>query len=336
MLALPGLELAAVAGRTRESAEQAARTFGVPKAYGDVEALFRDPDIDVIAVATTLPSHRELLRPALAAGKHVYCEYPLGLDAAESASLAEMARVAGVCAVIGLQARANPAVRRARELLAAGAIGRVLSARILSTTAGFGPEVEPAFAYTEEPANGVTLLSIQAAHTVDLTIAILGRIAGFNAQASTLYPEIRIGGGSTQPRRTHDHLLLQGRLSAGGTLAIEVAGGWPPPTPFRFDITGEAGTVSLEGGAARGFQSGRLRLLLNRAEQPLREGELAGLPDAALNVAATYAGLRDAVEEGSPAVPGFDHAARVARLIEDAVAASQTEHRLTGGDWPVT
>ncbi|MCQ8239290.1 Gfo/Idh/MocA family protein [Rhizosaccharibacter radicis] len=334
--ALPGLELAAVAGRNQGVADEAARAFGVPKAYGDVGALCRDPDIDVITIAATLPSHRELLLPALRSGKHVYCEYPLGLDAAESGSLAAETRTAGVTAAIGLQARANPAARKAAELLASGAIGRVLAARILSTTAGFGPLVAPPFAYTEDPEKGVTVVSIQAAHTIDLALALLGGLESFDALASRQFPEIRIGDGAPQARKTHDHLLLQGRVAGGGALTIEVAGGWPADaTPFRFEISGDSGRLSLEGGAARGFQSGRLRLFLNGAEQAVEEGELADLPDAALNVAGTYAALRDSINGGVPAVPGFDHAVRLARLIEDAVAASRTGRRATGGDWPV-
>jgi hypothetical protein len=83
---------------------------------------------------------------ALAAGKHVYCEYPLGRDRAESEVLAKAAQAAGVHAAIGLQAR---------ELIASGAIGRVLHARILSTSMAFGPQVEAAMAFAGQPENGV-------------------------------------------------------------------------------------------------------------------------------------------------------------------------------------
>ncbi len=325
--ALPGLELAAVAGRTQRSADAAARAFGVRRAYGDAADLFRDPDIDLVTVAVTLPAHRALLLAALAAGKHVYCEYPLGLDVEESRSLAQAAREAGVHAAIGLQARANPAVRQARELLAAGAIGRTLTARIISTTAGFGPNPDPAVAYTEDPANGVTVITIQAAHTIDVAVALLGDMAAISTLATTQYPVIRIGGGPTQPRRTHDHLLMQARLSGDAALSVEVAGGRPPETPFLFEIIAESGMMALHGGAPRGFQSGRLRLLLNGDPQAVDEGELASLPDEALNVAATYAGLRDDIVSGTSTTVGFDHAVRLAQCIDDAMISSQTGQR---------
>ena len=332
--ALPGLALAAVAGRTRQSAAASARWFGVSKAYGDAVELFRDPEIDLITIAVTLPAHRELLLAALQAGKHVYCEYPLGLDVHESLELARAADAAGVHAAIGLQARANPAVRRAQELLAAAAIGRPLTARMISTTAGFGPNPDSAVAYTEDPANGVTVITIQAAHSIDLAMALLGGVAEFSALATTQFPAIRIGDGEPQARKTRDHLLVQARLSSGTALSVEVAGGRPPETPFLFEIVGDAGVMTLRGGASRGFQSGRLSLLVDGEAQAVDEGGLASLSDAALNVAATYACLREDIVRGTSTVAGFSHAVRLAQFMEDAVVSSDDGKRRTRGHWP--
>ncbi len=107
--------------------------------YADAAALFADPAIDIVTVAVSVPAHRELVLGALAAGKHIYCECPLGRDLAEAEELAAAARTAGVHVAVGLQLRASAAARRARALIEAGAIGRVLSARVLSTPAAFGP-----------------------------------------------------------------------------------------------------------------------------------------------------------------------------------------------------
>ncbi len=335
--ALGGIALAAVAGRNQAGADAAARAFGVPKAYGSLEEMARDPEIDVITVAATLPSHRALLLPALEAGKHVYCEYPLGLDAGESRDLADAAVTCDRFRIIGLQARANPALRDARRRLASGALGRVLSARVLSTTAGFGPEVSRSLAYTEEPTNGVTLVSIQAAHTIDATIALLGGLDRLQALASRQFPRIRIDDGDAEPRRTFDHLLVQARTADGAPLSIEVAGGRGESTPFHLEVIGERGTLELEGGAPRGFQAGRLVLRIDGVELAVDEGALTSLPDAALNVAASYAALRDAILGGRDigAGVGFDHAARLATLIADAQRSSASGERVEAGSWPL-
>lgn len=320
---LAGLELAAVAGGNQEKSDAAAREFGAKAAYGDAHDLVRDPVVDIVTVAVKVPDHRELVLAALAAGKGVYCEWPLGRNVAETDEMARAAEAAGVRTAIGLQTRRNPAARRARELLAAGAVGRVLSARVYSSTAAFGPTVEAAMAFGEQAENGVTLATIQGAHTLDCAQDLLGEFNDLNALATIQYPQVEIGKEARrQARTTPDHLLVQARLVAGGALSVEVAGGRPAgKTPFRLEVTGEAGDLVLTGGAMRGFQSGRLSLVVKGEPVEMDEGELAGLSDEALNVAGVYAALRDDVLHGTRDAPDFDDASRLARLVERVLAS---------------
>jgi len=335
---LDGLELAAVVTQDQPSADKAARAFGAAHGYGDAKQLFGDPDIDIVTVAVNVPAHRDLVLGALAAGKHIYCEYPLGRGRAEGEMLAEAARQAGVHTVIGLQLRANPAARKAREIVAAGAIGRVLNARILSTTMAFGPETERGMAFSEKPENGVTLPTIQGAHTLDLAIAVLGGFANLAALAATQFPEVTVEGNdsmTSQARTTPDYLAILARLAGGGPMSIQVVGGRPADaTPFRFEITGEKGVLVLEGGAPRGVQSGMLRLLLGGKEQPLAP-PLVTEPDTAGNVAGLYAALRDDILNGTRTAPDFEHAVRMTRLVEDALAASDSGVRKAASGWPL-
>ncbi len=333
---LPGLTLGAVVTSSQKSADAAARAFGAEKGYSDAAELFRDPTIDLVAIAVKVPDHRELVLAAAASGKHLYCEWPLGRNLAEAEEMAAAARAAGVHAAIGVQTRMNPAARRARDLIASGAIGRVLSARMISTTMAFGPKVEPALAFAEDASNGVTLVTIQAAHSFDFAIAMLGCLDEASALATTQYPMVEIGGDAIpRARSTPDHILLQGRLASGAPLSIEVAGGRPPDAvPSRLEVTGDAGSLVLEGGAPRGFQSGCLRLLLNDEEQRIRDGELSGLPDEAINVGGVYAALRDDILNDSFTVPDFDHAVRLTRLVEDMLASSETGTRRSASGWP--
>lgn len=331
---LEGLKLLAVANKGQQAAESAAKAFGAEKAYGEAAALIEDREIDLVTVATTLPSHRELITQALAAGKHVYSEYPLGVDAAESQALASAEPTAGVHTAIGLQARGNPAARRARNLIAAGVIGRPLSVRVYSSTFGFGPRTVQPEAYTEDPATGVNLVTVQGAHTLDLVISLLGGFESLSALTTTQYPTVRIGDGEPQPRRTFDHLLVQARLADGAAATIEVAGGRPQgDTPFRLEITGEAGTLLLSGGAMRGFQAGRLVLSINGTPEQVAHGS-SDLSDGATNVAGIYAALRDDIKAGTRHVTSFAHAARLTRVIEAALASSRDGRRIVAADWP--
>ena len=123
---------------------------------------------------------------------------------------------------------------------------------------------------------------------------------------------------------------MQARLATGGALSLEVAGGRPASaTPFRLEVTGEKGDLVLEGGAPRGFQSGRLQLVLNGVAQPVDQGEVAALPDAAANVAGVYAALRDDICQGTSTLPGFEHAVRLTRLIDAVCTSGETGMRMS-------
>ena len=331
--ALAGLTLGAVGGRDRKSADAAAKTFGAEQAYGDAGDLFRDPAIDLVTIAVKVPDHRALVLAAAAAGKHLYCEWPLGRDLAQAEELAAAVRTAGVHAAVGLQMRMNPAARRARDLIASGTIGRVLSARIVSATMAFGPRVEPAMAFAED---GATLATIQGAHTIDVAMAVLGNLGEASGLLTTQYPQVQIGDDAARrPRSTPDHMLVQARLASGAAVSVEVAGGRPSDAvPFHFEVTGDKGSLVLDGGAPRGFQSGRLRLLLTGEAQPVDEGELSGLSDTAASVAGVYAALRDDIFNGTFTVPDFGHAVRLTRLVEDMQASSGTGTRRSARNWP--
>ena len=290
---LDGLELVAVATTSQETADEAAHAFGVAKAYGDGAALIADTDIDLITVATRVPDHRPLVLAAIAAGKHIYSEWPLGPGSAASAEMTQSAQDAGIHHAIGLQLRGSLAVRAAWERLMAGAIGRLLSVSAFSSPAGFGPDVPTSAIYLEDPASFANLVTIQGAHTLDLLLALGGPAADFSALASRQFPVIRTGDDKMpRDRTTYDHLLVQGRLESGAQFTMEVAGGREDQTPFWLELVGEDGTLRLDGGAPRGLQSGRIGLLEKVERIAVDEGELARLPDPAVNVAGIYASLR--------------------------------------------
>ena len=330
---LAGLEFVAVATNNQKTADASAEAFGVPAAYGSGMELIRAGGIDLVTVATRVPDHRELVLAAIGAGMHVYSEWPLGRSVAEAEEMAAAARKAGIHAAIGLQLRGSPIVRRTHDLIASGALGRVLSVSTYSATAGFGPDVPAPFVYLEDPASFANLVTIQGAHTIDLAIAVTGGLSDASALATAQYPEINAAGERRQ-RTTFDHLLMQSRLAAGGTLSAEVAGGRPPETPFTMNVVGEKGSFRLDGGAPRGFQSGRLTLSRDGEAQHVDEGELAAMPDAAANVAGVYAALRDDIASRTFTVTGFDHAVRLTRLIDDLLASSAEGRRRDANDWP--
>src|SRR2546425_11244488 len=108
--ALPNYEIRALSAHSAESARAAGEAFGVRPVFVDHEQLVTRPDIDVVAVTVKVPHHRALVSAALAAGKAVYCEWPLGRDLDDARAMAALATKQGLRTGVGLQARQPPAI----------------------------------------------------------------------------------------------------------------------------------------------------------------------------------------------------------------------------------
>ena len=312
--------LAAVSARTWQMADAARAAFGAARAFDDSLALARDPGVDLVAVTVKVPEHRAIVLAALGAGKHVYCEWPLGRDLAEAAEMAA-ADTGRSHAMIGLQALSAPAVRRAMQLVGDGAIGRPQVLRVFSPTAGWGKSAPPHYAYLQDRRNGATLATIAGGHTLALMEALVGPMRELDARASILTGKVAIAGSDESVTRTcADHLLVLGRHEGGCVSTLEVAGG--SLEPFSLQLTGSEGWLRLSGGFAGGFQAGNLVLETSAdgtiALEPVAP-QLAGPP---ANVAASYARLAADICSGVRTVPDFTRAVALTRLLGAVARAS--------------
>jgi predicted dehydrogenase len=122
--ALPEFEISAVCTTRQDSAEAAARHFGVPLAFSDPEKLARHPDVDLDTVSVKVPDHYPPVMAAIEVGKHVYCEWPLGHNTDEAVRMLETAQRKGILHAVGLQGQMSPAINYAKDLVAEGYVGR--------------------------------------------------------------------------------------------------------------------------------------------------------------------------------------------------------------------
>src|SRR5213593_838929 len=174
--ALPKYEIRALSAHTAESARAAGEAFGVRAVFSDHEQLLTRPDVDVVAVTVKAPLHRELVSAALAAGKAVYCEWPLGRDRDEARAMAALAAEKGVRTVVGLQARQSPAIEFVQQLLGDGYVGEVLSTSMVGLSVLGGTLVQPN-AYMLDKTNGANLLTVAFGHSLDVLNYVLGEFA---------------------------------------------------------------------------------------------------------------------------------------------------------------
>ncbi|MDQ1714339.1 MAG: hypothetical protein QOC60_284 [Frankiaceae bacterium] len=236
--ALPNFEIRALSGRTAEAARAAGEQFGVRNVFTSHEDLVAHPDVDVVVVTVRAPRHRELVGAALAAGKAVYCEWPLGRDLGEARDMAALAATKGVRTVVGLQGRQAPAIELARHLVSEGYVGEVLSTTMIGVSVA-GASVGQPNAYMLEKSNGANVLSIAVGHSVDALNYVLGEFVSLSAMSDLRRPTIILEDSGEQVHKTApDQIAIIGSLESSTTVSVHIRESVAGGTGFMWEING--------------------------------------------------------------------------------------------------
>lgn len=334
---LPEYRVAAVATTRAESALAAAADIGLPaeRAFSSAADLAACDDVDVVVVTVKVPHHLELVRTAIAAGKHVYCEWPLGNGLAEAQEMAGLVSESGLQGVIGLQARCAPPFAYLRDLVASGEIGEVLSSNMYGTGIQWGAWVDQPNTYLLDPANGATLMTIPFGHAVDVMCHCLGEFASLSATTAIRQPVVQqLENGESWEKRTPDQIVVTGALGGGALATVHYRGGTSRGANFAWEINGTKGDVRLEaaGGHAQMFDMTRragfgankqLKVMDIPAEYRWVPDEISGV---AVNVAQVYRRLSDALAGKGATGLGFDVAVgrhKMLAAVEEAAASGR-------------
>lgn len=186
--AFPALELACDA--TDSLAEKTARRFGFARSTGDWRRLVEDPAVDVVDICVPSNLHRPIALAAIANGKHLYCEKPVGLSAAEAKEIADAATKAGLKSLVGYTYLRNPLVAYAKRLIEEGRIGRIVHFRgahnedyLADPKAPFIWRCDPAIA------GAAGALGDLGGHIISLARHLAGDFASVCGVARIVYPE---------------------------------------------------------------------------------------------------------------------------------------------------
>lgn len=321
--------VAGVANTSLASAKNAAEAFGLPHAFENAQALVDSPEIDLAVVTVKVPHHRELVTAALNAGKHVYCEWPLGNGLAEARELADLADTKGVVAAIGTQMRVAPEVEYLRQLIADGYVGEVLSTTLVGSGIQWGSETDASNAYLYDKRNGATLLSIPVAHTLAGMSEVLGGIGDLSARMIKRRDTVHVADtGETIPSNAHDQVLVHGALESGAAFSIHYRGGMSRGTNLLWEINGTEGNIEVTGANGHGQM---VQLSIHGANGDTSEfaqltppaSAYKGWPDNAVarNVARVYALIAQDIRSGTRSVPSFRDAVTLHETI-DAIERS--------------
>ena len=244
---LPEYRLAAVCTTRQDTADETAKAYDIPLAFSDVQAMVVDPSVDLVTVCVRVPAHYAYVRMAIAAGKHVYCEWPLGANLAEVKELNAIAVAQGVQHLIGLQGRGSPAVNYMKDLIAGGFVGEVVSASMVATLSDAGQR--PGFnVWGYEHRNGAGTLHIPAGHCLDLLCYVAGEFAELSALVDVQVKQ-PLPGSAGQGIRidTPDQVLVQGRLTNGAVVSAHIQTAPVASKNMSFEVHGTEGMLVATG-----------------------------------------------------------------------------------------
>src|SRR5437773_6251144 len=233
--ALPEFEIVAVCTASQQSAEASARHYGVALAFSDPQKLARHSDVDLVTVSVKVPDHYQPIMAAIEAGKHVYCEWPLGRNTAEAREMLDAAQHRGVRHAVGLQGQMSPTLNYVKDLIAGVYVGRVLTATLIGCAPNWGKTIDRA--YQADRANGATLMTITGGHQIDALCHCLGEFRELTAFAVSQRDRIPLEAtGEMVAKTAPDQLVVNGivggKNAEGAVVSFQIRGGMRRGTEF--------------------------------------------------------------------------------------------------------
>lgn len=299
-------EAVAVGSRAQTSADAFGDRWGIPRRHGSLDALAADPEVDVVYVASPQSVHHDDVVRFLRAGKHVLCEKPFALNAAEAEAMVGEARKRGLFLMEAIWSRFLPAYVALREVLASGRIGEP---QVVEADFGFALPYDPVHRLFDLALGGGSLLDL-GIYPIQLCSLVFGGAPDQVAAVGHLGPSgvdervaavLGYGDGRLG--------VVQSAITVGLSCRARISGteGWIDLPPFMH--CPQHLTVTVGGVAERvdtSYEGEGLRFQVPEVHRCIREGlvESPVLPHAetvgiarALDAIRAQVGLRYPTEE---------------------------------------
>lgn len=333
--------LVSVCTAHRETAEKARKIGGFESCTTDPRELIERDDIHIINCCTPNRCHRDLLLPAIGAGKHIYCDKPLAFNAREAREIASAAaKGKGKCQMT-LQYRFLPATLRAKQLIEAGFLGRVFGFRAAYLHAGYIEASRPMSWRLKKSESGGGALFDLGSHILDLIYHLLGDFASVSALCETLIQERPLPNDPKTMAKVEvdDVSILTVRMKSGAIGTVE---SWRLATgandELKFEIHGEKGALRFnlmdpnwlyaydcrdaEGdyGGNRGFK--QIECVQRYPKPAVLPGPKLSVGWIRCHMACLHSFLAH-IAEDTPATPSFADGARIHEVMEAAYRSSE-------------
>jgi predicted dehydrogenase len=334
---LPEIELYAVCTAHEDTARAAAEKYGIERAYSDDKAMDANPAVEAALVAVRVPAHYGLTKNALEAGKHVYCEWPLGADTKEAEELAALARKMKVRTMVGLQRRASPAYMRLRELVQEGYVGKVLSVNMMHMGSGVLTRTADR-TWQRDATLGANTLTITFGHSMDALCMVAGELTEVSAVVSTQVPQwFETDTGKYVDVTSPDNIMVQGRLEGGAVVSAYVGVHPYHGSGYRLELYGTEGTLMMIGGGEAGQEVNRKIMGGRKDDKTLQElpipERLKWVPEDVRSAGPSYdvgqmwVKFAEAIRSDTRIDPDFDFAVRRHKMLDAISRASETGQR---------
>lgn len=329
--AVPEFEVAAICARNPEKLADTAAKLGIDDTSTDWESFVQRPDLDVISVSAPVELHHPITLAALNAGKHVLCEKPLALTAAQAGEMVAAAQASDRATAACFELRWTQERLPIWDLARDGFFGRPYFTRMTQSASYWHPTHKSQMPWMYDVNQGGGYLAGMLSHDIDWICTMFGEPVAVCADVRTSVPEVTLPDGSTIPVTADDttSLLLRLDSGAGAEISASVVGvhtmGW------RFESFGSDGTAIASGGrgAPSQLQVGSVSddALIPRddaARVPRTKPDLParGATTAILAMALMLEDWLPAFDGEATPAPTFADGLRVQRVVEAARASS--------------
>jgi predicted dehydrogenase len=338
--AVPGIEVIGICTSRRETAEAAAARYGIPRAFWDAQDMIADPDVDILDCGTRPSIRHPMVLSALAKGKHVYNAIPFAADLDRAREMHQARKASRSVAVVDTYSQWLPAHRMAKQMLDEGFLGQPFGGACFFNLGLFN-QPNPRFPYNwfAESGHGVSAMRNLGSHALHMIFFLFGEVEEVIADDRQLLSEWRFPDCSRIEAETNDFANMLLRLRNGMIMQLQVSWSATVGRGWHLEAFGSNGRLLL---AAPSFPTS-LDTTLYTGVLGSRVLEQVAIPDhfmnppeisiradvqpqAAHGMAISMHKMKEAIQGNGVAVPDFDQAWTVERVL-DAARRSSEERR---------
>ena len=316
---LPTARIQAACDIRSQPLQEFAKQFNIPHTFSDYREMLERPDIDCVTIATPHNLHPRMVTDALMAGKHVLCEKPLAIRAADADAMVTLANEKGLTLGCHYIFRLSPQIKQLKQAVDAGMLGDIyyVNMRWLARHTGFWFSKDTGWRVSKEQAGGGILMG-RGSHLIDAIWYVLGKPAVRSVYATCSNQLVG--------QEVEDFAAASIRLANGCLINLDCSYVMHLPDDAQiqeYEVFGtKAGAIARVIGAAPGFS-------LGRCELPSSEwtdlAPLAGPAPASGPTSVLDDFVSAVLDKRQPLVSGAD-AAVITRIVE-AAYQSAAEHR---------